>query len=283
MFIPKAPLLLVKTQDHVEAVAQEMVRFWAERGCTVPCCSAFASTEALLDVAKDRDLLIVLGGDGTLVSVARKLHVLALPFLAFNFGRIGFLAEWMPDTWQETLTSLIAGELVLQSHAGLKWSCQQGGTVLQQGFAVNDVVLSRGQLARVVPLEIRLNDTLVASIRSDGLIVSTPLGASGYNLAAGGALVHPAVNALCMTAISPIQHGFPSMVLPPDARVNITLSESLHHSEMEAFATIDGQEGFAFNENDQLSVELAPNALCFVSASSDTYLARLQQRNFLQV
>ncbi len=281
MFAPKNPLLLSKAQPHIEEAAQKMLQFFSSKGYSVPCLDANSSGADLIEAAKGKDLLIVLGGDGTLVHVARNTQSLSLPLMPFNFGRVGFLAEWSPSTWEENLSSLIQGELVLQEHAGISWDYSQGGEILRQGFAVNDIVLSRGQLARVVPISLSFNGEYVASVRSDGLIVSTPLGASGYSFSAGASLVHPSLEVLCLASIAPLQQGFSSMIVPHDTQIELCLSENLRFADKDLFVTVDGQEGFEFQENGQITVTLARKALRFVSLNKDTYISRLQNRNFI--
>lgn len=224
------------------------------------------------------DAVLVLGGDGTLVGVLRRLvkagiHV---PVLGVNFGRVGFLAEVTPTGWQEPLTAFLSGKARLAPRMALHWRVLRGGEEVVNGNAVNDVVIGRGTLARVLTLGVSANGAPVGRIRADGIMVSTPAGTSGYASSLGSSLVHPDLQTLSVTAIAPFLCRMPSMVLPADSAVCLT-----HDSPSDSFLTVDGQDGVALVPGDVVCVQGLPDAFTLVSTDPAAYFERLRRCGFV--
>jgi NAD+ kinase len=166
-------------------------------------------------------LVIVLGGDGTLIGVARRMHRLGIPLLGINLGRVGFLTHHSPDDWRQGVADILAGKYKVSSRMALDFRVLRSGRYVHSGTVINDLVMGRGSLARLVRLSVLYQGGDVAELRSDGLIVSTPFGSTAYCVSAGGPLVHPDLSAYCITAICPFLNRFSPLVLPTEHRLAI--------------------------------------------------------------
>jgi len=230
--------------------------------------------------AEEEKLILVLGGDGTLVGVVR--HLLAAgcrscPVLGINFGSVGFLVEIRGDDWVELLSPLVRGELPAHRRLALAWELLRGGELLDSGFAVNDIVVARrSALARVCRLHVAVDGWDLGQIRADGLIVSTPAGTSGYAYSAGASLVHPDVQALSLTAISPFLSHFPNITLPPEKIIDVTVEPFA----ADGYLTVDGQDGFDMAPGDTVRVRGVPDAFRMIVPDSAAYFYRLRECGF---
>ena len=263
-----------------------MRRRMERRGLDV--CLASSGETGVLDSffsqGCDRSAVIVLGGDGTLVGVARRLLTLlapetVCPLLGVNFGKVGFLTEVPADNWENTVDALVEGRLSLASRLALRWQILRPGEASPpaSGFAVNDVVVSRCALARVLALQVSIDGQPLGTLRADGMLVSTPAGTSGYALSAGASLIHPEVEALSLAPISPFLSRFPSMVLPVKSRVDIRVDDTTP----ESFLTVDGQDGFPMKPGDTLRVQGHPGALWLAVPTTQAYYRRLGRCGFV--
>jgi len=234
---------------------------------------------ALEELAPGPELVLVLGGDGTMLSVARRNDCLA-PLLGVNLGRVGFLTELCPDDWRTRLGAVLHKGVNICERMALEYEVQRAGCggPVSQGRVVNDLVVSRGTLARLVPLQVTVDGEHLAVVRSDGLIVSTPTGATGYAVSAAGPLLHPQVKAYCVTAICPFMREFHPLVLPEDAVLELEVLES----SAEVFVTQDGQEGFQVFCGDRITVRRARQGLCIVRLESPSYFAKLKAKGFVR-
>ena len=182
--------------------------------------------------------VIVLGGDGTILGVARHLAGSGVPLFGINFGKVGFLAASSPHSWKEDLQKILAGENCPRSCLALRWELMEGDTICQKGHAVNDIVLGRGRMARLLSINIRINSHDLGSVRSDGIIITTPLGSSAYGVSAGGPLIHPDLQASAVIAICPFMSCLPPLLLSADAKYVLKAETDSSGS----FLTVDGQE-----------------------------------------
>ncbi|MEG1609666.1 MAG: NAD(+)/NADH kinase [Bilophila sp.] len=272
-------LLVTKIRhDTAERTAFLMEAWLKARG--VRCCSLSAEVlqDELTAAAREVGAVLILGGDGTFVGVCRKLAGLNLPVIGVNFGQVGFLAELSAQNWEPHLTRLLAGELECCPRLILGWNVRRTGTVVHTGYAINDVVVGRGALARVLPVRVRVQGEDLGRIRADGIIVSTPLGTSAYALSAHGPLVHPEVQALTITPISPFFKSFPPMVLPPQSQIELETEAESHDSCL----TVDGQEGFPLIGGDVVHVFGVPHGLLLFTICGNSYYQRLRDRGFIE-
>ena len=264
-----------KPQPAVISLAQE-IRSWLEaRGCVVRMLPN--SVDICLDDT-DAEVVIVVGGDGTMLGVARRLTEHPVPLLGINMGRVGFLTEISTDQWHGSLDKLLCGEYRVIKRLALRWRLLRGGELVDEGCAVNDAVMSRGALSRVVCFGVQAGTQDVCTIRADGLIISSPMGMSGYAVSAGGPLVHPELPAVVLTAICPFLCNFPPLVLPLTLPVRVeVLSDSV-----KSFLTLDGQQTVPLEPHDVVEVRGVPDLVYYVRIGEGTYFKRLKGRGFIE-
>src|SRR5436190_14811891 len=189
------------------------------------------------------DLIIVLGGDGTLLGMATRIAQSGrdVPILGVNFGSLGFLTETRIDELEPSLEAALAGTAVIDQRAMLAAETRRGAECFDSRVVLNDVVFTKAALSRIIELTISVGENLVTRVKSDGLIVATPTGSTAYNLAAGGPIVHPRVDALVLTPIAPHTLTNRPVVIPATSLIRI---EPRIEDGDEVFVTFDGQAGF---------------------------------------
>lgn len=222
------------------------------------------------------DLVVVLGGDGTLIGVARRMHAHSMPLVGINLGRVGFLSHFSQDNWREGLASILEGDFRVSGRMALDFRVHRQGEVVHSGTVVNDLVMGRGSLARLVRLSIVYEGTVISTLRSDGLIVSTPFGSTAYCISAGGPLVHPDLEAYCITAICPFLSRFSPLVLPTEEHLVIRVEEG-----GDAKLTEDGQKGFDLHTGDEIHILRSQHDILMVSEPASRYFDKLKNKGFL--
>ena len=216
------------------------------------------------------DVIIVLGGDGTLLSVARLIGEYDVPILGVNLGSLGFLTEVTLQEMYLSLEQVLNQEFTVTERLLLKAYVSRDEEHIAEYCALNDVVMTKSALARIIDLQIEINGQYVTMCKADGLIIATPTGSTAYNLAAGGPIVHPDMPALIMTPICPHTLTNRPVVLPGDDMLTITLKSE----NEDVFLTLDGQVGFALRYQDTVRVE---------KAASTIRLIRPPKRNYFEV
>jgi len=218
------------------------------------------------------DLLITLGGDGTLLRAARLGAPYAVPMLGVKMGRLGFLAELMPDDWQEPLARILAGDYWLEERRMVR-ACVERITnngaarqCLSEYDALNDVVLSRGDVARVVRISVTLDGSPLTTYTCDGLIVSTATGSTGYALAAGGPIMPPELPNILVIPIAPHLSMDRAVILSEGSEVRLRA-----FSDYRAILTVDGQVVVEIGENDEVVVVGSPHVARFVRIRDRSY------------
>jgi len=238
------------------------------------------------DIPTQVDNIIVLGGDGSLLAMAKTIAESGrdIPILAVNFGSLGFLTEITRPEIYDSLDAVINGKATHDLRMMLKATATRSGTAAGVGpdrqprthMALNDVVFSRTALSRMIELNVSVGDQFVASVKADGLIVSTPTGSTAYNLAAGGPIVHPSMDALVLTPIAPHTLTNRPIVIPADRDVRVTPTGS--NAGDEVYVTVDGQTGFAIHEDDEVAITKAARPLRLIRATSRSYFEVLRQK-----
>ncbi|MBD3309354.1 NAD(+) kinase [candidate division KSB3 bacterium] len=216
------------------------------------------------------DLIIVLGGDGTLLSAARLIGNTDVPILGVNLGSLGFLTEITLDELYRSLEQVYAGDFVTSQRLMLTASVLREGDRIADYSALNDVVITKSALARIIDLEVSINGQKVTTYKADGLIIGTPTGSTAYNLAAGGPIVHPDMQALIMTPICPHTLTHRPTMIPDTSKIRITLESE----NEDVFLTLDGQVGFALRGQDVVHVTKAEHLI---------RLIRPLERNYFEV
>jgi NAD+ kinase len=218
------------------------------------------------------DLVIVLGGDGTFLSVTRGCPS-TTPVAGINLGTLGFLTEHAPERTFELLDEILAGRIQIEQRARLAVSVVGAGA--ERSFVVlNDVVVNKAALARIVTILVHVDGELLSRYRGDGLVVSTPTGSTAYNLSAGGPILHPGLAALVITPICSHTLTDRPVAVPADSRVEIWLEQG----DSEVYLTLDGQIGFPFVPGMRVEVVLAEHPLSLVRDAASSFFSILHQK-----
>ena len=204
--------------------------------------------------ASDPQLVIVLGGDGTLLSTSRAFARTGTPILSVNLGSLGFLTEVPLHELYNTLEGWCKGCCEVDVRGMLRVGLLRKGKVVQQWDVLNDVVLSKGTIARIGEFVVEVDGDMVARFRADGVIVSTPTGSTAYNLAANGPIVMPSVNATIVTPICPHLLTIRPIVVPADSEIRLHVEGAAEQT----FLTIDGQEAVELKKGDQIQCQRSP-------------------------
>lgn len=204
-------------------------------------------------LAGKADVLLVLGGDGTMLNAARLAGERGIPILGVNMGGLGFLTEVRLENLYPSLERVFSNEFVLDERLMLKTHIHRHGETVAQGVVLNDVVISKGTLARMIELTIAIQGEFVTKLRGDGLIISTPTGSTAYSLSAGGPIIEPAVQALILTPICPHTLTHRPLIVPAQAEITVTLTSK----DDGAMATLDGQVGVALSHGDSVEVTVS--------------------------
>ncbi|MBI9112209.1 NAD(+)/NADH kinase [Maridesulfovibrio ferrireducens] len=240
---------------------------------------AHPAPPAHVEVAEFREncsLVLVLGGDGTFISTAGVVIDWKIPVLGINHGRVGFLAEVLPDDWEVALENFFSNKLDISRRLAFHYEIQRGHSIIARGVAVNDLVISRGAVARIISLDIGQKGQWIKNIRADGLIISTPTGSTAYNVSAGGPLVHPELPVMCVTPVCPFLNGIRPMVLPADRPMTIDVSES----SGDVYITEDGRVPYPLNTGDRVIVTRHENDLLLARIRSNTFFEKLRSKGF---
>jgi NAD+ kinase len=220
------------------------------------------------------DLLIVLGGDGTLLATARAVNRKPVPILAVNLGGLGFLTVITQEELYPTLENVLRGEYRNERRVQLEGSLIRADEVITSFLALNDAVLNKGAISRILDFELRVDGQFVSSYKSDGLIVSTPTGSTAYCLAAGGPITVPTVGAFIVTPICAHTLTQRPLVLPDTASIEIAVTT---HREV-AYLTVDGQVGIATHSDDRVRLKKAESYVELIQPSTKDYFKILRQK-----
>jgi NAD+ kinase len=219
------------------------------------------------EVAATADVLVVLGGDGTLLA-ASHLVDRPVPVLGVNFGSLGFLTEiTMPELYP-TLEGVLRGEYKFEERRMLRARVQQRDTAETTGDVLNDVVVTKAALSRIIEFDVAIDGLFVSAFRADGLIVSSPTGSTAYNLAAGGPILHPTLDAVVLTPICPHMLSNRPLVVSDRSSIEVRLRAG---RESDAHLTLDGQRGFPLRGGDVVTVTRSPRTIRLVKAQRDFF------------
>lgn len=221
------------------------------------------------------EFVIVLGGDGTLLGAARRVSRYGVPILGVNLGGLGFLTEIPLRRLYPVLDRMLRGELEAESRIMLETVVTRGEEELCRFLVLNDVVINKGALARIIDLDVYIDEHFLTTFRADGLIVSTPTGSTAYNLSAGGPIVHPTMSSFILTPICPFALTNRPIILPDSARIYITLSRQ---SEDRVSLTFDGQVGFDLHHGDRVAVKKSPEGIKLIGSPDQSYFEILRTK-----
>ena len=223
------------------------------------------------------DLVLVLGGDGTLLSMADAIAAsdVDVPILGVNFGSLGFLTEVTLPELYPALECAISGAAPVEARMMLRSATVRGGTSMPESLALNDVVITKAARARMTDLSVSIGEEFVTRVKADGLIVATPTGSTAYNLAAGGPIVQPVVDALVLTPIAPHMLTNRPIVIPADSLVRV---QPMMDERDELYVTFDGQAGHQLQAGDEVQIRRAPRPLLLMRPAGRSYFEILRQK-----
>ena len=220
------------------------------------------------------DLIVVLGGDGTLLSVARFLDSRRVPILAVNFGSLGFLTEITLEEMFPTLELLLQGKATVQRRMMIDVAVSRDGQPFAAYRALNDVVLTKAVLARIIDIDVRIDGHFVATYKADGLIVGTPTGSTAYTLSAGGPILYPSLGAMLVTPIASHTLTFRSLVVPDSASIEL----SLKATQESVFLTVDGQTGLDLQGEDRIRVHKSASTVELIESPGISFFDILRRK-----
>jgi NAD+ kinase len=222
----------------------------------------------------EADLIVVLGGDGTMISTARLIGDREALVLGINYGSLGYLTEFRIEEMFAALEEILAGNYEVDRRVMLEAEHLRGEELLGKGRVLNDVVINKSALARIIEIEVNLNGLFVNDFRADGLIVATPTGSTAYNLSAGGPIVYPSMNAVVLTPICPFTLTNRPIVIPDTAEINLRLKTESDGVVL----TLDGQTGYSIKAGDTISIRKSPTTFNLVQPPNRNYFDVLRNK-----
>ncbi len=265
-------LAISLSHQTLEYLEKRQIQAWLEpKIATIIGRSDLIDTEVSI---KDLDVLLVLGGDGTLLNAARKVAEHGVPILGVNLGHLGFLTELEADRLEDALDALIRKEYKLEERMLIACNVIRNGQIVASYQALNDIVITRGTFARIINLRTFVDDQPVVDYQADGIIIATPTGSTAYSLSAGGPIVEPRLDCIIITPICPHTLASRAVVVHHKSLVNV-LVQANHRDVM---LTIDGQVGFSLQSYDCLEIVKARESAKFVKLQGRDFFAILNSR-----
>jgi|WetSurMetagenome_2_1015567.scaffolds.fasta_scaffold44923_1 NAD+ kinase len=278
--VNKIGLILKQHDPRVRVIVADIVPWLRSRGIeiyldkgSVGEYPAQVKIVAPEDLASNVDVVAVFGGDGTLLYAARLVAESGVPILGVNLGSLGFLTEVTLDEMHSAFEALLSGSYHLEERILLEVEVLREGEISARYLALNDAIIAKSALARIIEIELSINSQLVTVTRADGLIISTPTGSTGYNLSAGGPILYPTLEALILTPICPHTLTNRPVVVPDDAVVGVRV----RHSD-EGMLTVDGQVGMSLAHNDSVRVRKANSVIRLVQPAGKRFFVLLREK-----
>ncbi len=293
-------ILCVFKPDHNEAcaLAHTAIEFFKTFGITCFLTSSHSIKEEIADKAALSKAVLVFGGDGTMLATARALHSISIPLFGFNFGRVGFLMEARAEKYLYWFTRFLASlkklyadelahieqekitesPLFIEEDTVLKCEVIRDNKVRHTSYAINDAVVSRMNIARAISLSISVDNIHLSTLRCDGLIVATPLGATGYALSAHGPLAMPDLEATIITPICPFASSLPPCVVSSHSPISICTPEPSDQTIL----TLDGQENVLLAHGDEVRIVAHSHKMKLFISDKAWYPKRLVERGFIR-
>jgi NAD+ kinase len=267
MAIRKVGIILKKGSDEPRRIGEELAAWFGQRGIAV----------VVGEVQAGMGLLVILGGDGTLLHVADKASARQIPVVGVNLGGLGFLTEISVNERYAVFEQILAGEMTVEERLMLKVRLANPAGTGDWLYALNDVVISKGNIDQLVELSAWADAEYITTYRADGLIFSTPTGSTAYNLSAGGPIVHPRLQAMLVTPICPFMLESRPILLPPAARLRTKLADGRNNrTGRDVKVIVDGQFAWEMQAGDTLEVEAAEKPLKLICSPRKGYFEILR-------
>ncbi|MBQ6668909.1 MAG: NAD(+)/NADH kinase [Deltaproteobacteria bacterium] len=264
---------------QAEVLASRCVAWFAQQGIRVLALKETAAAIGAQSCTPEQlreeiQLAVVFGGDGTLIAAARQLEARPIPILGVNLGRLGFMAEVSPENIFPILKKVISGDFTISERMALSATVWRAGQEIARVRALNDIVITKGALARIIDIETRIDD-VPATFRADGLIVATPTGSTAYNLAAGGPIVSPELRCLIVTPICPHTLTNRPLIVPEQEVIHVTVR---HDEQNVVYATADGQVGVPLKNRDEVEIRSTHPGVPLIRGQEYSYFEVLRRK-----
>lgn len=285
--IKKVALVTNFNMNEKAKCAMDVARILVEEGCEIVTSSynreriekicndvpvSYVQSEKLY---RSCELVVILGGDGTILESARRASPLEIPVIGINLGRVGYMAE-IEIGEIESLRRIVSGDYEIEERSMLSVEIITGdGRVRSSNYALNDAVLSNGSISRIVDLELSEGGVLISSYRSDGMIISTPTGSTAYSMSAGGAVVDPRLSCICVTPICPHSLSARPLVFPDSAVLNL---KNVCQREKMLYLTVDGRVNFELFRGESVRITRSPLTTRFIRLNKSGFYIRLRQK-----
>lgn len=265
----------------MRGVLEEIAQFLIRQGLEVSMEAQTALNTGITDhgaltpdqLGRECDLAVVVGGDGTMLGIARQLARHGTPLVGINTGRLGFITDVPAGQFAESLAPMIAGDYEEERRTMLEGSVRRDGELIFEGFAMNDVVVSRGGAASMVELKVDIGNEFVANFRSDGLIVGSPTGSTAYALSAGGPILHPGIAGWVLVPIAPHDLSNRPIVLPDTGEIGVEIVAG-----RDANVSFDMQSLASLLHGDRISVRRSAHQVRFLHPRGWSYYATLRRK-----
>jgi len=255
----KIGIICKRDRKEVQGILQELLPLLRKKGC-----EAFVDVETAEalntkgfsrgEIASLADVVLVLGGDGTMLSVSRLVAQKGIPILGINLGSLGFITEVNSDEIFSAVDKMLNDGCAAEERMMLTAAIHRNGKKIGDYTVLNDIVINKGALARIIDLETNINDRYVTTYKADGLIISTPTGSTAYSLSAGGPILYPTLDSIVVTPICPHTLTNRPIVVPADSKIEIII-KSLSE---DVVLTLDGQVGFSLRMDDVVEINKSP-------------------------
>ncbi len=277
--------IITKRSDQRALAATRQLAEWLhERGLQVTITRETAEAAAISeetaacrdqeDLPEGQDLVAVIGGDGTFIAAFRAIGERSVPVLGINMGRLGFLAEISPENMLATMEKILAGHYRLVERMSLTVTVHRQQEAVFSHRVLNDVVIHKGELARMMEYGVSIGEKFVFSTRADGLIVSTPTGSTAYALSAGGPIIHPALDATLLVPICPHTLTNRPIAVPGSSEISIILAQD----GLDRLLTLDGQTGFSLEDEDLIIIRRSNHRFRILHPVERNYFAVLRKK-----
>jgi len=262
----QAAIITKKNDLPAKAYAKTLTCWLSERGINT----------AINEISPDLNIIIVLGGDGTLLHIAEQAARYSIPVLGINLGNLGFLTELTENETIDALENILTNRVTIENRLMLKTRIVRNTDASDYRYALNDVVINKNVADRILNLSTTADEQYITTYKADGLIFSSPTGSTAYNLSSGGPLVYPGLATILVTPICPFMLSSRPIILPSDKIIRTRLDTRDNNENAQII--IDGQPTWIMNDNDMLEVETAEQTLQLINSSTRDYFTILRNK-----
>ncbi|MBI1934091.1 NAD(+)/NADH kinase [Candidatus Peregrinibacteria bacterium] len=282
---PRIGVTVKSTLDAKDKAVERILHILREEGAEIfldssrmhglPCSCDYAALQEGVPI----DLLVVIGGDGTILRAVRELHDVRVPILSVNRGAVGFLAETRLEEADTLVRQLLHGNGVIEERSLLHVEVVHDAASILQGYVLNEAVIAQGAIARLMDLRTSINGEPLATFHADGLIIATPTGSTAYSLAAGGPIVHPRLHATILTPLNPHSFSQKPIVVPGTSRIEVeVLTQENKFMDHQVSLTLDGQTYVSLQRSDIVRVSMGGETVRFLRRQDDTFFSTLRAK-----